>query len=111
VSGNRFVGDHVLLDVSFDAARRQLRRLASDGLLLGASEYAYRAAITGLAEEAGPTAALSQLLGCDLEALRDPHQRCGVTEPEAREPGKGTRGGEDLAQRERHPPGRWQLPR
>jgi hypothetical protein len=23
----------------------------------------------------------------------DPHQRCGVTEPQAREPGKGTRGG------------------
>lgn len=43
MSGNAFVGDQVLVDVSFDAARRQLRRLVSDGVLLGASKYAYRA--------------------------------------------------------------------
>jgi hypothetical protein len=30
MSGNVFVADQVLLDVSFDAARRQLRRLAGE---------------------------------------------------------------------------------
>jgi hypothetical protein len=61
MSGNAFVGDQVLLDVSFGAARCRLRRLAADGVLLGASEYAYGAAITGLAQEAGPVAAPSRL--------------------------------------------------
>ena len=56
-----FVRDQVLLDVSFDAARRQLRRLASDGLLLTASENAYAAGITGLAEKAGLAAAPAPL--------------------------------------------------
>jgi hypothetical protein len=65
MSGNAFVGDQVLLDVSFDAAGCQLRRLASDGVLLGACEYAYRAAIAGLAEEAGPAAGLSRLGGVE----------------------------------------------
>lgn len=61
MSGNAFVGDQVLVDVSFDAVRCQLRRLASDGVLLGASEYAYRAGITGVVEAAGPAAALPRL--------------------------------------------------
>jgi len=65
MSGNAFVGDQVLLDVSFGAAWCQLRRLAADGVLLGASEYAYGAAITGLAQEAGPAAALSRLAGVE----------------------------------------------
>ena len=65
MSGNAFVGDQVLVDVSFDAARCQLRRLASDGVLLGASEYAYGAGITGLVEAAGPAAALSRLAGVE----------------------------------------------
>ena len=43
MSGNAFAGAQVLVDVSFDAARCQLRRLASDGVLLGASKYAYLA--------------------------------------------------------------------
>ena len=34
-------------------------------MLLGASEYAYGAAITGLAQEAGPAAALSRLAGVE----------------------------------------------
>ena len=63
MSGNVFVGEHVLLDVGFDAARRQLERLASDGVLLGASEYAYGAGITGLAETAGLAAGMSRLAG------------------------------------------------
>jgi hypothetical protein len=74
MSGNAFVSDQVLLDVSFDAARCQLRRLAADGVLLGAAEYAYGAAITGLAQEAGPPAALSRLAGVqpgDVVETRD----------------------------------------
>lgn len=74
MGSNAFVGDQVLLDVSFDAARRQLRRFAVDGVLLGASEYAYGAAMTGLAEEAGPAAALSRLAGVepgDVVNMRD----------------------------------------
>ncbi len=74
MSGNAFVGDQVLLDVSFDAARCQLRRLAADGVLLGASECAYGAAMTGLVEEAGPAAALSRLAGVragDVVETRD----------------------------------------
>jgi hypothetical protein len=43
MSGNAFAGDQVLVEVSFDAARCQLRRLASDGVLLGASKCAYLA--------------------------------------------------------------------
>ena len=74
MSGNAFVGDRVLLDVSFGAARCRLRRLAEDGVLLGASECAYGAAITGLAEEAGPAAVLSRLAGVqpgDVVETRD----------------------------------------
>jgi hypothetical protein len=63
MSGNTFVGDHVLLDVSFDAARSQLGRLAGDGVLLGASEYAYAAGISGLVETAGSAAGMSRLAG------------------------------------------------
>ena len=65
MSGNAFVGDQVLVDASFDAARCQLRRLASDGVLLGASKYAYRAGITGLIQAAGPAAALPPLAGVE----------------------------------------------
>jgi hypothetical protein len=65
MSGNVFVADHVLLDVGFDAARRQLRRLAGDGVLLGASEYGYGAGITGLAQKAGLVAALAHLAGVE----------------------------------------------
>jgi hypothetical protein len=69
MSGNAFVGDQVLVDVSFDAARCQLRRLASDGVLLGASEYAYRAGITGLVEAAGLAAELPRLAGVEPAVL------------------------------------------
>jgi hypothetical protein len=61
MSGNALVGDHVLLAVSFDAARARLERFTEDGLLLGASEYAYGQGIAYLAEEAGPAAGLSWL--------------------------------------------------
>jgi hypothetical protein len=37
--------------------------------------------------------------------------RCGVTEPQVRESGKTIRGKKNGVHRERHPSGRWQLPR
>jgi hypothetical protein len=46
-------------------ARCQLQRLASDGVRLGASEYAYRRGITGLIQAAGPAAALTRLAGVE----------------------------------------------
>lgn len=63
MSGNVFVGDHILMDVCPDSARLQLERLAGDGVLLGASEHAYSAGITGLMEAAGLAAGLSRLVG------------------------------------------------
>jgi hypothetical protein len=61
MSGKAFVDDHVLLGISFDAARVRLERLVDDGALLGASEYAYGEGIVRLAEDAGPAAGLSWL--------------------------------------------------
>jgi len=43
-----FVGDEVLLDISFTAARARLQRVGRDGLLLAASDDAYGDGITGL---------------------------------------------------------------
>jgi hypothetical protein len=43
-----FVGDEIVLDVSFAVARARLASLARDGLLVNASEGAYGAGITGL---------------------------------------------------------------
>jgi hypothetical protein len=63
MSTNVFVSDRILLDVGFDAAKCQLRRLARDGVLLSAAEYAYGTGITGLAEAAGVAGGLSRLAG------------------------------------------------
>ena len=63
MSGNVFVGDHILMDVRFDSAGRRLERLARDGVLLSASEYAYGAGITGLVAAAGLAAGMSRLAG------------------------------------------------
>src|ERR1017187_2860315 len=74
MGGNTFVGDHLLLDVSFDAARARLGRLAGDGVLLGASECAYGEWITGLAEAAGPAAGMPRPAGVrpgDLAETQD----------------------------------------
>src|SRR5438128_340240 len=62
MSGEMFIGDHVLLNVGFAAARTRLGNLASGGVLLGASEHAYGETITGLAE-AGSAPGASQLAG------------------------------------------------
>jgi hypothetical protein len=63
MSGNVFVGDQIQMDVCLDSARRQLERLAGDGVLLSASEYAYGAGITGLVEAAGLASGISRLVG------------------------------------------------
>jgi len=63
MSGNLFVGDHIRMDVCVDSARRQLERLARDGVLLSASEYSYGAGIAGLVEAAGLAAGMSRLVG------------------------------------------------
>ena len=63
MSGNVFVSDHILMDVCPDAATRQLERLAGDGVLLSASEYAYGEGITGLVATAGLAAGISRLVG------------------------------------------------
>jgi hypothetical protein len=71
MSGNVFVGDHILMDVCLDSAKRQLERLAGDGVLLSASEYAYGTGITGLGQAAGLAAGMSRLVGVQLGDLVD----------------------------------------
>jgi hypothetical protein len=63
MTGGMFIGDHVLLNIGFAAARTRLGSLAGGGLLLRASEHAYGETITGLADAAGPVAGASQLAG------------------------------------------------
>ena len=63
------VGDRVLLDVSFRAARARLEILASGETLLWASEVAYGEGITGLVKLAGPAAGLTRLAEACTEDL------------------------------------------
>ena len=70
MSGTAFGSDHVLLGISLDAARARLERLAGDGALLGASEYAYGEGIACLAEEAGPQQGCPGWPTCGPEILR-----------------------------------------
>ncbi len=63
------VGDRVLLDASFRAARGRLGILARDGMLLWASEVAYGEGITSLVKMAGPAAGLTRLAEARLDAL------------------------------------------
>lgn len=71
MSANVFLGDHILLDVDFDAARYQLGRLAGNGVLLSAAEYAYGMVITGLVETVGPAAGMSRLAGVRAEDVTE----------------------------------------
>ena len=63
------IGDRVLLDAGFRAARARLEILASDEMLLQASEEAYGAGITSLVAAAGPAAGLTRLAGANLDKL------------------------------------------
>jgi hypothetical protein len=65
------VGDRVLLDAGFRAARARLGILARDGMLLSASEVAYGEGITALVNATGPAAGLTRLAGACLDNLAD----------------------------------------
>ena len=67
------VGDRVLLDASFSAARARLEILATDGMLPWASEVAYGEGITGLVKAAGPAAGLTRLAAVRLDDLAETH--------------------------------------
>jgi hypothetical protein len=72
-----FVGDEVLLDVSFPAARDRLASLIRGGLLGSASARAYGEGITGLARPGRPGSArglprLVQVHAKELTASGDP---------------------------------------
>jgi hypothetical protein len=71
VTDHIVVGDRVLLDASFRAARARLGILARDGMLRWASEVAYGEGITSLVNAAGPAAGLTRLAGACLENLAD----------------------------------------
>ena len=65
------VGDRVVFDAGFRAARARLGAMAGDGMLQRASEVAYGEAITGLVKLAGPAAGLTRLSGVRLEDLAE----------------------------------------
>jgi hypothetical protein len=73
MSNHIVVGDRVLLDASFRAARIRLEMLAEDGTLPWASEVAYGEGITGLVKAAGPTAGLTRLARAHLDNLAETH--------------------------------------
>jgi hypothetical protein len=63
------IGDRVVLPLGFRASRDRLEVLASDEMLLRASEAAYGAGITHLVAAAGPAAGLTRLAGVHLDQL------------------------------------------
>jgi hypothetical protein len=71
MSESVFAADEILVAVHFAAARCRLGRLAGDGVLLGAAEYAYGAGITGLVETVGPAAGMSRLAGVRAEDIAE----------------------------------------
>ena len=72
------VGDRVLLDVGFRAARARLGVLARDGMLLWASEVAYGEGIATLVNAAGPAAGLTRLAGACLDNLAGTDDRAHI---------------------------------
>ena len=65
------VGERVLVNASFYAARSRLGLLARDGMLLWASETAYGEGVTSLVKLAGPAAGLTRLADVCLEDLAE----------------------------------------
>ena len=63
------VGDRVVLDAGFRAARARLETLVRGQMLPWACEVAYGEAITGLVQLAGPEAGLTRLAGVGLGDL------------------------------------------
>ena len=73
------VGDRVLLNANFHAARARLGMLARDGMLLWASEAAYGEGITGLVKAAGPAAGLTRLAEAWFEDLAETDDCAHIT--------------------------------
>jgi hypothetical protein len=73
MSDHIVVGDRVLIDASFRAARARLEMLAKDGMLPWSSEVAYGEGVTGLVMAAGPAAGLTRLAGVHLDDLAETH--------------------------------------
>jgi len=69
VTGHAVVGDRVVLNVGFRAARTQLKKLAGSGMLLRASEVAYGEGIAAVVEFAGPAAGRTRLADICTEDL------------------------------------------
>ena len=69
MTGHTVVGDRVVLNIGFRAARSRLRTLAVGGMLLQAAEVAYGEGITALVELAGPAAGLTRLAEVCTEDL------------------------------------------
>ena len=66
VTAHIAVGDRVVLDADFRAARARLEILVRDQMLPVACEMAYGEGITGMVKLAGPAAALTRLAGIRL---------------------------------------------
>jgi hypothetical protein len=73
MSDHIVVGDRVLLDASFHAARARLEMLARHGMLQWASEVAYGEGVTSLVTAAGPAAGFTRLAGAHLDDLAETH--------------------------------------
>jgi hypothetical protein len=73
MSDHIVIGDRVLLNASFRAARARLELLAKDGMLSWASEVAYGEGIAGLVAAAGPAAGLTRLAQAHLDGLAETH--------------------------------------
>jgi hypothetical protein len=69
VTGHTVVGDRVVLNVGFSAARTRLRILTVGGMLLRASEAAHSEGIIAVVELAGPAAGLTRLADVCTEDL------------------------------------------
>jgi len=69
VTGHAVVGDCVVLNVGFRAARTQLKKLAGSGMLLRASEVAYGEGIAAVVELVGPAAGRTRLADICTEDL------------------------------------------
>jgi len=71
VASHLVVGERVLLEASFRAARVRLEILVRDGMLSSSSEVAYGEGITSLVKLAGPAAGLTRLAWARLDDLAE----------------------------------------
>jgi len=72
------VGERVLVELGFDAARTRLGTLARDEMLARDSEVAYGEGVTALVKAAGPAAGLTRLAGARLDNLAGTDDRAHI---------------------------------